>query len=292
MLAQQQYEQKEYQLAATTYASVLKATQDDSLQEKALYKLGWSLFQQERYSQAEAQFDQQVNRFSGSPLYVDALFMKAECRFKQEDYTMALEAYRKARSQLESAGSQASASEQVKSLVYLHGAQSLRELEDWAECERWLRVIVERYPESPYMGSALYELGYCLQQQNQIEQALRYYSEVADNYRTEIGARARFMMGELYFAQRDFAKAIPQFQRVMYGFGGDRAPDEIKNWQVKSAFEAARCSEILIENLRGSARDKVIEAAQEFYGFIVQKHAAHELAARAQSRLGELQKLR
>ena len=100
------------------------------------------------------------------------------------------------------------------------------------------------------------------------------------------------MMGEVYFAQRDFVKAIPEFQRVMYGFGGDKAPAEIKNWQVKAAFEAARCSEVLIESLRGEARNKIIGTATEFYDFIVKKHGSHELAAQAQSRLGELQKLR
>jgi hypothetical protein len=100
------------------------------------------------------------------------------------------------------------------------------------------------------------------------------------------------MMGEIYFAERDVAKAIPEFQRVMYGFGGDKATEEIKNWQVKSAFEAARCSEILIENLRGTARDKVIETAQEYYSFIVKKHATHDLAAQAETRLGELNRLR
>ena len=100
------------------------------------------------------------------------------------------------------------------------------------------------------------------------------------------------MMGEVYFGKQDFAKAIPEFQRVMYGYGGGKAPEKIKNWQVKSAFEAARCSEVLISNLQGEAREKVIQTAQEFYSFIVEKHAAHDLAAQAQTRLGELKRLR
>ena len=99
-------------------------------------------------------------------------------------------------------------------------------------------------------------------------------------------------MGEVYFSQRDFAKAIAEFQRVMYGFGAEKAPEDIKNWQAKSAFEAARCSEVLIENLKGEARNKVVTATKEFYQFIVDRHAAHSLAAQAQSRLGELSKLR
>jgi hypothetical protein len=78
----------------------------------------------------------------------------------------------------------------------------------------------------------------------------------------------------------------------MFGFGGDKAPDDIKNWQAKSAFEAARCSEVLVNNLSGADKRKVVETAIEFYEFVVEKHAKHELAAQAQTRLGELQKLR
>ncbi|MCR9294020.1 MAG: tetratricopeptide repeat protein [bacterium] len=292
MRAQEFYEQREFEQAAAAYLDVYRRAQDQTLREKAIYKLGWSHFQLEQYEQAEKHFDQQATGFADGELFVDALFMQAECKFKQANYDVALESYRRARTALASLETPASVSEQVQVLILLHGAQCLRELKNWKECERWLEEIPSKHAESPYLGIALYELGYCKQKQDQTEQALKYYAEVADGYRTEIGARARFMMGEIYFAQRDFVQAIPQFQRVMYGFGGDDAPEDIKNWQVKSAFEAARCSEILIENLRGPARDKVIETAQEYYSFIVKKHAAHDLAAQAETRLGELKRIR
>ncbi len=292
MLAQDMYESKRYRQAATVYTSVLSKTRDPQLLEKAKYKLGWSLFQQALYPQAAQRFSEQARDFPQGALAVDSLFMLAECSFKQDDFGAALRGYQQARNTLEQTADSTAASDQVKTLIYLHGAQCLREQEKWSECERWLETILQRYPKSPYLPTALYELGYCKQNQNQLEEALAHYAEVATNYRTEVAARSRFMMGEVYFSQRDFAKAIPEFQRVMYGFGGDKAPPEIKNWQVKSAYEAARCSEVLIQNLRGDGRDKIVKTAKEFYRFIVEKHATHELAAQAQSRLGELQKLR
>lgn len=291
MVAQHQYEAENYSLAARTYARVMERTDDPDLREKAQYKLGWSLFQQESYAEAQKQFADQARAFPRGRLAVDGLFMQAECSFKQDRFDTALSGYKQARSILES-NAQSSATEQVKTLVYLHGAQCLRERERWQECQQWLEVIVRRFPESPYLATALYELGFCKQNQNKPQEALAHYAEVANNYRNEVGARARFMMGEVYFEQRDFVSAIPEFQRVMYGFGGDRATEEIKNWQVKSAFEAARCSEVLIQNLQGEGREKIIKAAQDYYRFIVEKHAAHDLAAQAQNRLGELQKIR
>ncbi|MCA9133359.1 MAG: tetratricopeptide repeat protein, partial [Planctomycetales bacterium] len=291
MLAQQQYEAEQYAQAAAGYQSVLSRTEDPELLEKTQYKLGWSLFQQQRYPQAATQFATQAEEFPNGPLAVDALFMNAECSFKEEHYDEALPGYQAAREALESSTTSA-ASEQVKSLIYLHGAQCYRELEQWDACEAWLSVITRDYPKSPYLWTAVYELGYCKQKQDQANEALKFYGQVVENNRNEIGARARFMMGEVYFSQRDFRRAIEEFTRVAYGFGGEKAPQGIKNWQAKSAYEAARCSEVLIKDLGGNAREQIIKTALDFYSFIVEKHAAHDLAAQAQNRLGELRKLR
>lgn len=291
MLAQQQYESQKYPQAATMYTRVLSGSQDPELIEKTLYKLGWSLYQQEDFRRAAEQFSAQAERFPQGSLALDALFMKAECAFKMQRYDEALEGYREARQLLESELPTA-ASEQVKSLIYLHGGQSLRELSAWEECERWLSVVPERYADSPYRWTAVYELGFCKQQQKDIPAALKHYSAVAENNRNELGARARFMMGEVYFSERDFRRAIEEFTRVAFGFGGERAPPEIKNWQAKSAFEAARCYEVLVSDLRGDSRSKALAGAQRFYEEIVRDHAKHDLAAKAQTRLGELQKLR
>ncbi len=291
MLAQNQYEAKDYSRAVDTYTAVMKRTQDAELLEKTQYKLGWSYFQQEQYPKAAAQFTGQATAFPQGSLAVDAQFMLAECAFKQEQYSAALPSYEQARQLLESS-STTDASEQVKSLVYLHGAQCLRELGRWEECEKWLNVIMSDYPQSPYLWTAVYELGYCKQKQEQPTEALKYYGQVVDNNRNEIGARARFMMGEVYFSQRDFQRAIEEFTRVAYGFGGEKAPEDIKNWQAKSAYEAARCYEVLAPDLRGESRNKAVDGARKFYEDIVRDHSEHELAKQATSRLGELQKMR
>ncbi len=291
MLAQSQYEAKDYARAADSYTSVMQRTMDAELLEKTQYKLGWSLFQQGDYPQAAKQFSEQAENYAQGPLAVDGLFMLAECEFKQEHYEQALPGYVKARQLLETSNS-TNASEQVRSLIYLHGAQCYRELARWEQCEAWLNVIMQNYPKSPYLWTAVYELGYCKQKQDLAIEALKYYKQVVDNNRNEIGARARFMMGEVYFAQRDFRRAIEEFTRVAYGFGGDKAPDDIKNWQAKSAYEAARCYEVLAPDLKGESRLKAFDGALKFYEDIVRDHAQHELAKQASTRLGELQKLR
>jgi outer membrane protein assembly factor BamD (BamD/ComL family) len=99
------------------------------------------------------------------------------------------------------------------------------------------------------------------------------------------------MMGELYFAEKDFGRAVPEFEKVLYGFGAQQAPPEIRNWQARAALEAGRCSEVLISNLTGPQRAKAIQIAQKFYQTVVQDYPQHELVPQAQTRLDELKKM-
>ncbi|MCC6508831.1 MAG: tetratricopeptide repeat protein, partial [Pirellulaceae bacterium] len=127
---------------------------------------------------------------------------------------------------------------------------------------------------------------------NQAEEAMRLFGEVATKYRDDVAARARFMMGELYFAQRKFDKAIPEFQRVMFGYGAEKSDEATKNWQARGGFEAGRCSEVLIQDLKGDSRSKAITFAKDFYQYVIDKHPTHEVTKQAQARLNELNKLR
>lgn len=290
-LAQQQFDAKQYDKAAPLYASVVTKTNSQELQEKAVYKLGWSLFQQDKFVDAAKEFRSQAEKYPNGKFIIDAQFMSAECLFKQDKFAEALGMYQVARQMLEKSP-QADVSEQVRTLIYLHGAQCLREQKKWTDCEAWLREIVTRYPSSPYLSTVVYEMATAKQNLNQAEDALKLFGEVATKYRDEVAARARFMMGELYFSQSQYEKAIPEFQRVMFGYGAEKADPATKNWQARGAFEAGRCSEALIKNLKDDARTKTITIAKDFYQYVIDKHPQHQLTKEAQVRLTELKKLR
>ena len=290
-LAQQQFEARQYDKAAPLYASVITKASAQDLQEKAVYKLGWSMFQQNKYVEAAKEFRTQAEKYPNGRFIVDAHFMSAECLFKQDKFADALSGYQIARQMLEK-NPKADVTEQVRTLIYLHGAQCLREQKKWGDCETWLREIVTRYPNSPYLSTVVYELATAKQNLNQPDDALKLFGEVASKYRDEVAARARFMMGELYFSQSKYDKAIPEFQRVMFGYGAEKADPGTKNWQARGAFEAGRCSEALIKDLKGDARSKAIDFAKDFYKYVINSHPGHPVIKEAQVRLNELEKLR
>ena len=156
--------------------------------------------------------------------------------------------------------------------------------------EAWVTKMATVVPDSNLLPIARYEQAVALQNLKRNEEALKLFESIAEEQRNELGARARFMEGELWFAQQDYAKAVQVFQKVMYGFGGTQAPEEIKNWQARSAYEAGRCSEVLIGDLTGERRRKAIDAAKKFYEFLLSNHSDHELAKQSQDRIDELSK--
>src|SRR5690606_18228840 len=92
--------------------------------------------------------------------------------------------------------------------------------------------------------------------------------------------------------RRDLANAIPEFQRVMYGYGAERAPEAVRNWQAKSGYEAGRCAELMMEQASSpDRRQKSAEIATQFFQYVVDKHPKHELAPKGQERLEVLKRL-
>lgn len=289
-VGQSEYENSKFDRAIKAYTVAATRSVDVALLEKSVYKLGWAHFQQQQYDQAIEQFRKQSKDFPEGSLSTDAAFMIAESLLKLEKYAEAWPQYEAARSKLESDKTGA-VSEQVKSLLYLHGAQSARELKKWKDVESWIVALKANVPESPHMAVAKYELAYAKQNQKKTLEALQLYSEIAEEHRNEVGARARFMMGEVFFADREFAKAISEFQKVMYGYGGTQASEEVKNWQARSAFEAGRCSDVLIADQSGDKKKKAVDIAKKFYEFVINNHESHTLAKQAQDRLTELARL-
>ena len=84
-----------------------------------------------------------------------------------------------------------------------------------------------------------------------------------------IGAKARFMQGEIQFLRQDYDAAIRTFFKVAYGYGHPKSPQEFHEWQANAMFEAARCCE----------STKRLEAAQQLYNELIETHPDCDKAA-------------
>ena len=284
-VGEDKYDKKDYAEAAKAYTSSRAKAPAGELAEKGAYKLGWSHYQLKEYDEALKQFSEQLAAYGQGPLAADAAFMKAECLFRLEKYKDALPAY-------QAAAKTKASTPAIEVLTLLHGGQSASQLKDWKTALALLTTIPAKHPETPLLPEALYELGWARQNAGQTDEALKDYEAAATKSRDHVGARARFMMGELLFAEKKHDDALREFQRAMFGFGGEQAAAETKNWQAKSGYEAGRCAQVQIAAAKdAAAKQKLIADAKRFYTFVVEKHAGHELAVEAKKQLEALAKL-
>jgi TolA-binding protein len=267
----QYHQKKDYKAAASAYYAAATKAGNGEQAEKASHKLGWAYFQEQDYSKAKQAFDSQLANYPSGALAADAAFMIGESLFKQEQYVPALAALEKA------LGAKPSSAD-FTALALLHAGQSAAQLKRWEESVKLLTRLQKEFPDSPHVVEAMYEEGWAKQNLDQLSDALKLYEAVADKTDAVVGARARFMMGEVLFAQANHKEAIRNYFKVIYGYGDTQAPAPYKTWQANATYEAARCFEVL----------KNAEQAKKLYNELLTKYPDNDKAASARERLKQL----
>ena len=281
-VAENHYQQKKYAEAIEHYKTAAAKSNRGDIGEKAAYKLGWSHFQQAAYQPALASFRTQVSKFPQGKLVADGRFMIGECLFKSGQYEQALQAYEEVPTN--------DLAENSRALSQLHAGQAAAQLKRWEDTIRLLAPLISENPNSPFVSHASYELARAHQNLNQNNRAEELYRFVVETSRSNVGAQARFMLGELYFARKEFGPALREFQRLMYGYGGKDAPADIKPWQAKAGLEAGRVLAIQAgQEKAASRRRQLIERAKKYLRYVVEQHRGTDeatAAARQLKRIG------
>jgi len=284
-VAEAHYDKQEFDEAIKFYKAAKEKAKPGEVAERATHKLGWALFRSEKYEPALAEFEAQTKAYAKGKLSADGLFMKAETLFKLDRYDAALVAFK-------AAIAKPSADKQKQVLALLHGGQSAGQAGKWQDSLKLLDQIPAKFPDTPLMAEAIYERGFAKQNLNETDAAIKDYEKAAELSRGAIGARAQFMIGEVLFEQKQFADAIRHFKRVMYGYGGEKAPADVKSWQALAGYEAGRCAEVGIKDEKDAARRaKLIADAKASFKYVVERHPQHEKVKQAKQRLEALAKL-
>ena len=201
-----------------------------------------------------------------SELNSDAAFMEGESLFKLEKYKDAIAAYAQVKKPKRA---------DLSVLALLHAAQAQEQLQQWKPALELLdaarkadakgAVFTGRDPLRARLGRSRIwaEAG----------AALELYEDVTRRSDGEVAARARFMIGEIYFEKKDHSEAIRNFFKVAYGYA-------FPEWQASAQYEAGRCFEVLGK----------VDQARQSYQEIVQKYPQTSKAGSAKERLAALGK--
>jgi TolA-binding protein len=265
------YAKKDFKVASDAYYAAATKAPKGELADKAGHKLGWAYFQAQDYRRAQQAFESELSSYPAGALAPDTQFMIGESLFKQEKYEPALAALRRALDmKLTSA--------EFSSLALLHASEAAAQLARWEDSVKLLARLKKEHSDSAHIDQATYDEGWAKQNLNQLDDALALYEAVADKTDAVVGARARFMMGEVYFAKKNYDEAIRNYFKVIYGYGDTQAPAAYKTWQADATYEAARCCEV----------KQSPEQAKKLYRELVVKYPDSNKVAAAKERLKQL----
>lgn len=242
----------------------------------AAHKLGWTWYQMKKFPEAEAAFTQQAAMKGNSDeLRVTAELMAAECLYQQKLFDRAHTGFDAALKNSDKA------TDALRSLCLMHAGQCAGQQKKWEASVQLLNQYIDEYPEGHSINEARYELAWAHQNlggAQGLAKATSLYEQVAADSDAPVGARARFMLGELQFSQKDYDQAIRSFAKVFAGYGGKSAPKPYHQWQADSLFEAARCCE----------SSKRLESAKRFYQQLVDDYPESDKVPVAKARLSKL----
>lgn len=270
-VGQSQYDGGQFTDAAESFQAARSRATDDGLREKATHKLAWAQFSQHKLAAAEETFSRQLADFPDGPLAADGAMMVAEARFGREDYAGALDAY-------ETALAGRPARDDLLALGLLHAGQAAAQLQKWDRSLALVDRCRQAFPQCEWADQVRYERGWALYHLNRLDEARQEFVAAAGQNSDELTARARFMVGEVQFAQKQYDDAVRTFFQVAYGFGNADAPPAIRNWQAEALFEAARCLE----------QTKRLDAARKLYTELLERFPESSKAVHARNSLSAI----
>lgn len=245
-VAETDYQEQRYADAAAGYYQAMQKAGKSALGEKAAHKLGWAYFHQDLLEKAQQAFAYQRSTWPQGTLAADAAFMEAESLFKQNKYAEAIPLYQQVTNP---------SGKDFAVLALLHAGQAQGKLKQWPASLVTLDRAAKQFPDSEYLAEVFYEQGWAKQNLGSLDEALQLYESVTAKTDREVAARARFMIGEIYFEKKNHSEAIKNFFKAAYGYG-------YPQWQANAQYEAGRCFEVL--GKKDQARKSYLEVVEKF----------------------------
>ncbi len=236
--------------------------------ERIRLRLGACLFALKDYPAAASQFEAVAGN-PKSPFVAQALYRSGECLYAAGEFAKAAEKLAVFRDKQEFHNRDG-----VSDRALLRLGQALAAAKDWEKSRQTFEVLLQRFGNSPFAADARYGIGWALQHQNKLDEAVGAYQQVTAATRSETAAKAQLGIGECRLAQKRYAEAAQAFQAVGYTY----AYPELGH---AATLEAARA---LAEDKKPAEAEKLLRK------LLADAPKGSEWAKAAQERLEKLKK--
>lgn len=224
-----EHEQERPREAAICFDAAMRKAGKTPLAEKAAYRLGRAWFDQGEFEKARQTFAYQRAQFPRGPLADDAALMLGDALVEQGRYAAAVAEYAKVGR---------TADRELAAFAMLHSARAEARQKHFGASLATLERAVRAFPESKHLAELLVEQAWATQSMGKLDAASAIYERAAGLADGELAAQARFMVGDILAAQKQYVPAIENFTKAAYGYS---AP----HWQALAYYEAGRCHEAL-----------------------------------------------
>ena len=204
--AEAYYALNDYASAASSYKAAVSVRGDNST--NALYGLGYTYFQTEKYNEAMTHFNRYLQQAPASEkmLRSDAYNRIGDCHFYNRSYATAEQYYRKAAETDTSQGDYA---------LY-RGAITQGLVKDYAGKVETLRRLINNFPQSTYTEQAYYEMGRSYVEQEKFEQAIATFDEFVKRYPdSSLARKAATETAMIYNQTGNNDKAIAAYKKII-----------------------------------------------------------------------------
>ena len=227
--------------------------------EKALFQIGKGYFLENKFRESITNLDIMLLEFPNSKYLEEGLFIKGECLAKSGNSDQALETYKLVVRQNKKNVWHLFALTQIGSVYSFRGEQD--------KAEDAFKRVLEDFPSHPLFFHAALQLGNLSFTKKDIVEAVHYYSIVLKGNILELFGQAYFSLGEIFYQQGKFEKALQNFETAMRYLEGTSswfflAHLEIGNLKRRwGKYEEARKSYLII--LDQSKDEEMKKAAEE-----------------------------
>jgi tetratricopeptide (TPR) repeat protein len=106
----------------------------------------------------------------------------------------------------------------VSDRALLRLGHALGQAGQWDPSRQALEVLVQRYPQSPWLDEARYGIGWAWQNQKNYDNAVAAFTEVTKRTAAEVAAKAQLQIGLCRIEQKRFDDAVGALQAVAFTY--------------------------------------------------------------------------
>ena len=180
---------------------------NSKFREKSLFQIGKGYFFENKFREAMINLDILLLEFPNSQYLEEGLFIKGECLVKSGNLDKALETFSLIIREKKNSFWQ------LFTLTQIGSIYSFRN--DHQKAEDAFKRVMEDFPNHPLFYHAALQLGNLKFNDKNIVEAIHYYSIVLKGNILELFGEAHFGLGEIFYQQGKYEKALLSFETAM-----------------------------------------------------------------------------